>query len=567
MEIDPNTTLWQHWNRLAHQRPDAEIIVHWNAGLEPFRWNWRSLLDRAEFYARSLAATGVKKGDVCAIILRHNKEFYPIYMGIEALGALPAVLAYPNARLHPNKFRQGLEGMSRYSGLDWLLTESAIEPMVRLLATGVGSSIKAIMFPLEWKDQGRADGPIEMEGVCDSDVSPSDPCLLQHSSGTTGLQKGVLLSHRAVLQQIDSYGRAISLQPVDKVISWLPLYHDMGLIAAFHLPLAFGIPIIQLDPFEWVSAPVLLLEAAFLENATIAWLPNFAYDFMTNRIHEEDLAGIRLDHVRLLVNCSEPVRFSSHDRFARRYARYGLKRETLAACYAMAETTFAVTQTAPGAEAPILKASRLELSGGRYVPAMPGQDSVICVSSGSSIPGCDVMVVDDQFKPLPEGRVGEIIIRSVSMFVEYRNCPMKTAEAMRDGWYRSGDNGFCWEGQYYVLGRKKDIIIVAGNNLYPEDIEDAVACVEGLTPGRVVAFGIEDEESGTEQVCVIAETPAEGAEERKALHWAIVQAGMGIDVTISHVYLVSPRWLYKSSSGKPSRTANKRRALEELRSQ
>jgi len=340
----------------------------------------------------------------------------------------------------------------------------------------------------------------------------------------------------------------------------------MGLIASFHLPLAFGIPCFQLDPFEWIAAPVLMLEAASREKATIAWMPNFAYNLMADHIHEEDLADIRLDSLRLLVNCSEPVRYASHERFARRFGPYGFRREALAACYAMAETTFAVTQSIPGKESAVLEASREDLARGRFAVPAPGQKWIACVSSGRPISGCEVLIVDDGCEPLPEGYVGEVMIRSVSMFDGYRNNPEETSKVIKDGWYRSGDYGFCREGEYHILGRKKDIIIVAGKNIYPEDIEYAVAEVPGVIAGRVVAFGLEDEAAGTEQVCVIAETPVEDSVGRKALRSAVVMAGMAGDVTISRVYLVPPRWLFKSSSGKPSRSANKQRALRELSS-
>jgi fatty-acyl-CoA synthase len=561
--IDTASTLWRRWNELASQRPAEEIIVHWAFGTDPFRWSWGSLLEQACRYATLLAEAGVKEGDVCTLILRHHRDFYPLYMGVEALGALPSVLAYPNPRLHPDKFRHGLEGMARHSGLDWLLTEKELEPTVRPLALGERSTIKAILFPLEWTNPYGATGPSTARSP-ESGAQPADPCLLQHSSGTTGLQKGVMLSHRAVLEHVVRYAEAIALEPGDKIVSWLPLYHDMGLIASFHLPLAYGIPFIQIDPFEWVTAPVLLLEAASQEKATLAWLPNFSYNFMADRIHDEDLQDIRLDSIRMLINCSEPVRSASHEKFARRFEAHGFRRKALAACYAMAETTFAVTQSAPGEEVSLLEASRDELARGRFAPPGPGQRAAKCVSSGRPISGCEVRIVDDQRNTLPEGHVGEIMIRSVSMFGGYRNNPEKTAEVLRDGWCVSGDNGFLWKGECFVLGREKDILIVAGKNIYPEDIEYAIAEVPGVVPGRVVAFGVEDEESGTEQVCVVTETPLTEPGEKKALRMAVVQAGMAIDVSIGRVYLSPQRWLFKSSAGKLSRSTNRQRALEEL---
>ena len=554
-----NGTVGDHWRRLADDDPDREAIVHWVAGEEPFRWKRGSLLAAAAREASFLKEAGVRKGDVCALIIRHRVDFYPVYMAVSGIGAIPAVLAYPNSRIHPDKFREGLEGMSRRSGLEWVLTERDLEPVLRPILSRDGSTIRGILYPLDRRQDessGRPDPP--------PDVPPESPCLLQHSSGTTGLQKAVMLSHRAVLEHVRRYGESIGISSEDKVVSWLPLYHDMGLIAAFYLPLVSGVPVVQLDPFEWVSAPVILLEAVSRERGTLAWLPNFAYNLLADRVREDDLEGIRLDSVRMLVNCSEPVRSDSHDRFHRRFEPRGFRREALGASYAMAETTFAATQTPPGAEASRLLLDGDMVSKGIVREAGEGANVRVCVSSGIPISGCDLRILADAGEDLPDGRIGEIAIRSVSMFDGYRNDREKTAEVLKDGWYHSGDYGFRHEGQYYVIGRKKDLMIVAGRNIYPEDVEDAVGRVEGVIPGRVIAFGIEDAESGTEQVCVVAETSTVAESERKRLRLKIREAGIGIDVTISRAYLAPPRWLIKSSAGKPSRGANRDRALAEL---
>ena len=549
------------WRSIAERSPQKDAIVHYVAGEVPFRWTWGEVLRASSIYARAMKDNGIRKGDICAIIMRHHRDFYPIYMGISLLGALPAVLAYPNNRLHPDKFRQGLEGMVRRSGLDYILTEKDLGPVVNPMVSGTGSTIRAVLYPLEWDLQGETG-----EGFPSTTAGGGDaPCLLQHSSGTTGLQKAVVLSNRAVLEHVKCYGRAIGIRPDDKVVSWLPLYHDMGLIAAFYLPLTLGIPLVQLDPFEWVSAPVIFLEAISREKGTLAWLPNFAYNLMADRVREEDLDGIRLDSLRMLVNCSEPVRAESHEKFLGRFSPFGFRKEALAACYAMAETTFAATQTPPGQDAKHIFIARDDLSAGVVRLAAPGETCRACISSGPPISGCELRVLGDDGNALPENRVGEIAIRSVSLFDGYHNNPEKTGEVLKDGWYFSGDYGFLHAGEYYIVGRKKDIIILAGKNIYPEDIEDVVGQVEGVLPGRVVAFGVEDDSSGTEQICVVAESQDHGEAERKKLRMEIVLAGMGIDVTISNVYLAPPRWLIKSSSGKPARKANMGRAIAELK--
>jgi acyl-CoA synthetase (AMP-forming)/AMP-acid ligase II len=388
-------------------------------------------------------------------------------------------------------------------------------------------------------------------------MTGASPLLLQHSSGTTGLQKPVLLSHHAVLRHVTNYGATLGLSADDKIASWLPLYHDMGLIAALHLPLAFGIPTIQIDPFEWVVVPSLLLEAVSKEHATISWLPNFAYSMMADKIRDDDLEGVVLDSWRLVINCSEPVRHEDHQKFLRRFQPYGLSERALATCYAMAETTFAVTQSPPSDRPTLLTVDKAELAKGRVTLAHNVAAARCCVSSGRPIPGCEVRIVNDDFTDVDDGTVGEIVIRSESMFDGYRNYPEKTAAVLHEGWYYSGDYGFRRGDEYYVIGRKKDIIIVAGNNIYPEDVEAVVGSVDGVLPGRVIAFGEEDEELGTERLAIMAETRVDDEQSRQALRTAVVAAGMSIDVSIANVYLVRPRFLIKSSAGKPSRIAAK----------
>jgi fatty-acyl-CoA synthase len=564
LDIDSTALIWDYWRSHAEKSPSKEAIVHVVAEEDPFRWQWLPLMNAASSASRWLSDRGVKKGDVCALIVRHDPYFYPLYMAITALGALPAVLAYPNARLHPTKFRQGIEGMSQRSGLDHLLTERQLVGVVQPLAANPASStIRNVLCPLDDVAACFGDGLGLAEHVAAESV---EPCLLQHSSGTTGLQKPVVLSHRAVLEHIRRYGGAIELNEADRIASWLPLYHDMGLIAGFYLPLICGVPLVQLSPLEWVASPVTLLSAISKEKATLCWLPNFSYNFMADRIRDEDLQEVRLDSLRMLVNCSEPVRAESHDRFHRRFASCGLRREVLTASYAMAETTFAATQTAPGQQARRLVTDRAALANGTVVLADGARvDSIrVCVSSGLPISGCAVRILDENRRELPPDCVGEIALSSVSLFDGYRNYPEKTAEVLANGWYLSGDYGFVHDNECYVIGRKKDIIIIAGNNVFPEDVEDAVGKVPGVLPGRVVAFGVDDERLGTQVLCTVVESEAKSSDEKMALRAAVMQAGISIDVTISRVYIAEPRWLIKSSSGKPARSTNRSRALEEL---
>ena len=255
------STVWRRWCENAAKYPEVDAIIHWKAGEDPFRWSFSALIAAAEDLAGGLVERNVRRGDVCAIILRHNPSFYPLYLAVCSIGAIPAILAYPNPRLHPDKFRQGIEGMSQRSGLDWIFTERELQPKIEPVVVSDKSTIKGLHYPLEWGGSNLSEADNTWIEQTRGSILPGDAFLLQHSSGTTGLQKPVLLSNRAVLEHAARYSAAIDLSRRDKIVSWLPLYHDMGLVAAFHLPLAFGIPTIQIDPFEWVLGPSLLLEA------------------------------------------------------------------------------------------------------------------------------------------------------------------------------------------------------------------------------------------------------------------------------------------------------------------
>ncbi len=554
---------WDRWVANAEKFPDKDAFIHWVAGEEPFRWTFSNLLKAAESFAVGLKRRGVQRGDVCATIIRHNKYFYPIYLGISSIGAIPAVLAYPNPRLHPDKFRQGLQGMSKRSGLDWILTEREISEIIKPLITEENSTIRGSFFPLEWEKDLKFEG-VELKRINEvrANIKSSSPVLLQHSSGTTGLQKPVLLSHKAVRDHVKNYGKSIGINQNDKIVSWLPLYHDMGLIAAFHLPLAFGIPTVQIDTFEWVMVPSLLLEAISKEKGTLTWLPNFAYNILADKVHEDELEGVSLESMRMFINCSEPVRDRSNKIFYERYKKYGVKENMLSSSYGMAEVTFSTTQSPPGEKLKTLKVDKQKLCKGIVEIVKNGENSKVCVSSGKVIEGCKVRIVDDGGNDLPDGLVGELLIKSVSLFDGYRNYPEKTAAVLKDGWYLSGDYGFRYKDYYYIIGRKKDIIIVAGNNVYPEDVEDLIGQVEGVIPGRVIAFGEDDDELGSEQISVAVETKITDTQQHKKLKLEIIKAGMADDINIKKVYLVPPRWLIKSSAGKPSRKANRERLVD-----
>jgi len=379
----------------------------------------------------------------------------------------------------------------------------------------------------------------------------------------------VALSHRAILNQIDCYSQTIRLAPGDVIVSWLPLYHDMGLIASFVMPVLRRVPLVLMSPFDWVRAPQKLLQAVSHYRGTLTWLPNFAYNFCAQKIRDRDLEGVDLSGWRALVNCSEPTYWSSHHVFAERFAKYGLRAEALTTSYAMAENVFAVTQSGMDGPVAVDEIDQRALIADRVARPGQGVDHTLkLLSSGRPLPNVRVRVVDGEFHDMPERHLGDIALQSDCMLTGYYHRDDATRSAFRDGWYLTGDLGYWADGQLYVTGRKKDLIIVGGKNVYPQDLERLAADVPGVHPGRVVAFGVFSEEAGTEDVVVVAEVDTDDADERQRLADEIrLRIARGSDVTLRHAHVVGAHWLLKTSSGKTARSANRDKYLAEMASQ
>jgi acyl-CoA synthetase (AMP-forming)/AMP-acid ligase II len=336
----------------------------------------------------------------------------------------------------------------------------------------------------------------------------------------------------------------------------------MGLIAGFLLPLLQGLPLVLMSPFDWVKRPALLFRALHEHGGTLCWLPNFAYSHCARRILDREIRGLSLAGVRAFINCSEPVLDSSQRAFLERFAEIGVRPQQLGASYAMAENVFAVTQTPMGRRPRLDGVDRASLAGaGRAEPRAAGAAAAgVFVSCGPAIPDVEIRIE----RGLEDRRVGEIQVRSHCMLSGYHGRPDLDAGLFEDGWYRTGDLGYRVDGELYVVGRKKDLIISAGKNLHPHDLESIVNSVAGVHPGRAVAFGVADEAEGTELVAIVAEVDTDDEESRReigrAIRRALVeQAGL----SPAYVHLVGPKWLLKTSSGKLARAANREKWLAE----
>ena len=539
-------------------RPDEVAIYLQHAGEEDQPITVRQLLSSAVSAQRRLEAEGIQPGEVVLLIFQHGQDLIRTYFGTLLHGAIPSIMPYLTEKLQPERYRRDLAALIEVTQPSAIFTYAEFEPEVRA-ALKKEDSVRTVMIAEELGEGG--------EPVFDLNRrQPEDIVLLQHSSGTTGLQKGVALSHQAVLNQVSTYADVLHIDPKsDVLVSWLPLYHDMGLIAGFLMPILSGLPLVLMSPFDWVRAPQRLMQAVSQYQGTLVWLPNFAYNFCATKIRPRHLEGVDLSSWRLVTNCSEPMRHDSQQLFLEAFKPYGFKESALGTSYAMAENTFAVTQGGVDGPVRIDSVDRDSLQIDRIArPAVEGRPSIDMVSAGKPIPNTQVKIVDPEGNPLPDRQIGEIALLSDCMLTEYYHRPEATEKAFRDGWYLTGDFGYMLDGEVYISGRKKDLIIVGGKNIYPQDLERIAYTVPGVHPGRAVAFGIFSQKMGTEQVMLVAEVDTDDPDEKQRIANEIRQVvTQDSAVALRHVHLVEDGWIVKTSSGKTARLANRDKFLEE----
>jgi acyl-CoA synthetase (AMP-forming)/AMP-acid ligase II len=534
--------------------PDKATIILLERDADDRVMTYGDLIHEASGYARALEQAGIGPGELVIQIQQHGMELVSAFFGAVLRGAIPSILPFLTEKLSPEIYRRSLMALINVSRPSAIITYPEFKSEVDK-ALQSGNSVRAVLLQDEIHRDSQPDWNI-LQGL---ERDPSEIVLLQHSSGTTGLQKGVALSHEAVFNQLDNYAEAIDLNSEDVIVSWLPLYHDMGLIAGFIMPILSQVPLVMMSPFDWVRAPYRLMQAISKYRGTLAWLPNFAYNFCAQKIRDRHLEGVDLSSWRAVINCSEPIYASSHQMFLERFKEHGFRPEALASSYAMAENVFAVTQGG------IHKSLKLDVIDKQTFqekkvaqPASGIEETLTMVSSGVPIRNTEICIFDEERRLLPDRQLGEIALRSDCMLTGYYNRPDVTAEAFHGEWYLTGDLGYRVGDELYVSGRKKDLIIVGGKNIYPQDLESLAGDVQDVHPGRVVAFGVFSEQVGSEEVVVIAETDVEGDEERKRIANQIRQSvTKGSDIALRYVEVVDRDWLVKTSSGKIARSSNR----------
>ncbi|MCW5980054.1 MAG: AMP-binding protein [Bryobacteraceae bacterium] len=543
---------------VRHAEADpGRIQIHLLEGDSGEGITYGKLYEEASAIAGGLADLGLQHGDAVAIMLPSCSGFFFSFFGTMLAGGIP-VPVYPPTR--PERIEDYVRqqiALLRNAGIRYMIAFERVKPVTQILRVNLPSLIEVTTVKALRKSRARLGA---------GSVRTARTAVLQYTSGSTGNPKGVALSHANILANVRGIGTAVEINPGDAVVSWLPLYSDLGLIGCWMLSLYYAIPVTILSPLDFLKAPERWFWAIHDSRGTLSAAPNFAYDLCTRRIPLPSLEGVDLSCWRVAVNAGEPVLPETVDRFTERFRDFGFRPETFLPCYGLAESTVALTMPPPG-RLPVrdrVKRAPFETRG--FVePASPNETHSLCFfSTGEPIQGQEIRVEDDSGDETPERAVGRLLFRGpATMQGYYRDREATEASIRPGGWVDSGDYGYMAGGEFYFSGRSRDSIRKAGRTMSPLDVEAAIGDVRGVMPGSAVAFGAPDRDSGVERLIVAAETDETSQEEFRRIEAEIVRLvdhylGMPPD----RVQLVEPDCLPRTANGKIRRNDTRSRHLK-----
>jgi len=525
------------------QKEDGEEII-----------TYGELFEKANQLAQGLAGYGVVPGDTVSIMLPTSSEFLYAFYGTLLAGAIPVPI-YPPMRMDQIEEYANKEAIIlRNAGIKILISFKEANKLNKLLKPFIPSLLHVLDVETIMQREGK------LKGV---DVEADDIALLQYTSGSTGNPKGVILTHRALLANIHAYGEGSKPTPNDVFVSWLPLYHDMGLIGAVMGSLFYGIPLILMSPLTFLSRPEKWLWTIHYRRGTLSPAPNFAYE-LCGKIRDEDIEGMDLSCWRLALNGAEAVYPATMDKFSRKFAKHGFKKSSFFPAYGLAESSVALVFPPLNREPVVDRIDRKIFE--TEQKAVPAQQDNACyefVSCGSVLPGHEIRIVDDHDQLLPAREIGNLQFRGPSSLQGYYRNPEATEAIYHDGWWATGDLGYLAKNELYITGRKKDVIIKAGRNYYPPEIEDAACEVPGVRRGCAAAFGVLDQTTGTEKLIVVAEkSRGMSVSNNEIIDGIREKVASVIDIPPDQVILVEPRTIPKTSSGKLRRSSCKQLYLD-----
>ena len=547
------------WHLRAH--PDrTQIIFLAEAGETAI--TYAMLHAGAAAIAAGLKHEGLLRGQAVALMLPTAPEYFHTYFGILLAGGVP-VPVYPPAR-----WSQIEEHVRRHAGIlanaeaAILVTVPEAMTVGRLLLAQV-PGLRRTVTPAALSARGAAtpSGAVQTSTTqpeAAPAASASDIAFIQYTSGSTGDPKGVVLTHANLLANIRAIGTALQINRRDVFVSWLPLYHDMGLISAWLASLYFGNPLVVMSPLTFLTHPERWLWAMHRHRGTLTAAPNFAYELCLKRITDGQIDGLDLSSLRFMANGAEPVSAATLERFATRFTPYGLNPRALAPVYGLAEATVGLCVPPPG-RGPVIDCidrAHFTQHGAARAAAPDDPNPLRFVSCGRPLPGHQVRIVDHTGLEAGERTEGRLEFKGPSATAGYFRNPRQTAALFHGAWLDSGDRAYMAAGDVYLTGRIKDIIIRGGRNIYPHELEEAAGALAGVRKGCVAVFGSADARSGTERLIVLAETRLTAPAALAALREAITNTSVEVlGEPPDEVVLAAPHTVLKTSSGKLRRAA------------
>jgi acyl carrier protein len=533
----------------VERQPDRLTVFMYEEQKE-FPLSYRALWDGALGYAAALTRAGLQHGQMVAIMLPTCREYLYSFYGVLLAGGVPVPL-YPPARLTTIEDHMTRHvGILKSAGPAIMITVPEAKALAYLLRAQV-ESLRIILVPDELKSSsGRDFKPVHGK--------PGETGFLQYTSGSTGSPKGVVLSHANLMANVRAMGAAVNANSEDVFVSWLPLYHDLGLIGANFASLVLGFPTVLMSPLAFLSRPVSWMRAIHRHRGTMSGGPNFSFELCLRRIADEDMEGIDLSSWRFAFNAAEPVSPETIVEFEKRFSKYGLRQNCLSPSYGLAESSVGVAITTPGTH---WRADRLDRDRftrtGEAAEAKPEDASpLIVIGCGTAIPGHDMRVVDAAGMELPDRHEGLLQFRGPSSTSGYYHNPEATKTLFAGEWLNTGDRAYLSEGVLFLTGREKDIIIRGGRNISPYELEQAVGDLAGIRRGCVAVFGSKDATTGTERVVVLAETREEDPSRLEDLRRSINEIAVTlIGAPADDIVLAPPATVPKTSSGKIRRVA------------
>ncbi len=558
-QIDPSkaVTLTELLSEYATLNPKhPHIYLQDDDGLEQ-TITYGQLFQAAKRVSNGLIKLGVKPSETVALMLLTSEDFFFTFFGILYAGAIPVPI-YPPFRA--DQIEEYIKREARILNNAQARVLVTFSKAKGFLSHSLSSFIPSLMKVSTLEDLIKSSAELP-----DIAIERDQAALIQYTSGSTGDPKGVLLTHDNLLSNIKAYGQALAITPTDVVVSWLPLYHDMGLIGSWLGSLYHGVPLTILSPMTFLLRPERWLWAIHYHRATISASPNFGYELCVNKIEPELLEGLDLSCWRIAANGAEAIYPKTIEKFHKRFGQYGFKKQTLLPVYGLAESSVGLAISPLNREPRIDSVERetFDVEQRAVTSRKEGENYHEFVSCGITLPNHEVRIVSDTGAPLADRHVGQLQFKGPSAMQGYYRNIKATQAICHDGWWDSGDYAYLAEGEIFIVGRKKDLIIKAGRNLYPQEAEEITSQIPGIRKGCVAAFGINDVKHGTEKFIIVAETKEKSRKEKDKI-LALVTEKISVELGIppDDVALVPPKTIPKTSSGKLRRSSCKESYLK-----